>query len=113
MHEMALCESIVQILETEAKRQSFARVRSVRVEVGALSHVEPQALEFCFDAVSRGTLAEGARFEILTTEGQAWCLDCEQSVAIAMRYDPCPGCGGHRLQVTGGEELKIKDLEVD
>lgn len=113
MHEMALTEGILTILEDQAKAQNFQRVKTVWLEVGALSHAEPESLAFCFQAVMRGTLAEGARLEILRPPGQAWCLGCGQSVIITQRYDPCPSCGSHQLQVTGGDDLRIKELEVD
>ena len=113
MHEMSLAESVVEILQEEAQRQAFGRVRAVWLEVGGLSHCDPEALAFCFDVVTRGSLAEGARLEILRTPGQGWCLGCSQPVAVARRGDPCPECGSYQIQVTGGDEMKIKELEVD
>lgn len=110
---MSLCESVLDILQTEARRQDFTRVKAVRLEIGALSHVEPEAMEFCFSSVTKGTLADDAKLVILRPHGTAWCMDCECSVEVKARFDPCPKCGGHKLQVTGGEELKIRDLEVE
>lgn len=112
MHEMSLCESILQILEAESRKQNFSKVNLVRLEIGTLSHVEPEAMKFCFDAVTRGTLADSARLEIIEPPGEAWCMDCEKTVTIAKRYDACPHCEGHKLTVTAGEEMRIKDLEV-
>ena len=113
MHEMAISESILGILEDEARRQHYARVNRVRLEIGALAGIETEALRFSFDVVTKGTLAENAVLEIIGLDGQAWCLPCERSVPIGQRYDACPLCGGRALQVTGGEEMRIKDLEVD
>ena len=77
-------------------------MKKVWLEIGALSGVEPEAMMFCFDVVTRGTLAEGAALEIVRTPGQGWCLDCEKIVALAERFGPCPECGGHQVQMTGG-----------
>ncbi|WP_305987540.1 hydrogenase maturation nickel metallochaperone HypA [Roseibium sp. MMSF_3544] len=112
MHEMSLCESILGILKEQAEQQSFSKVDRVCLEVGTLSGVELEALRFGFDVVMRGSLAEGAALEITCPQAQAWCLNCAKSVPIAERYDPCPECGSHQLQVTGGDELRIKELEV-
>jgi hydrogenase nickel incorporation protein HypA/HybF len=60
MHEMSLAMGILQIVEEAAREQRFGRVRSVWLEIGDLAAVEADAMRFCFDAVSRGTLAEGA-----------------------------------------------------
>lgn len=113
MHEMSLCEGIVQILENEAGIQHYQRVKTVWLEVGDLAGVEIAALEFSFDIVCRGTLAEGSRLEIVRLPATAWCLHCEREVIIKQRMAPCPECGGYQLQVTAGEDLRIKELEVE
>jgi hydrogenase nickel incorporation protein HypA/HybF len=113
MHEMAICESLLGVLESEAARHNYNRVRMVRLEVGSLAGVEPEALLFSFDVVTRGSLAEGAALEIVETRPEAWCLNCSHAVAVQQRFDACPDCGGYQLQLSGGDELKIKELEVD
>ena len=83
MHEMALAESMLEIVEQTARRNDAARVTLVRLEIGALSHVEPEALRFCFDVVTRASLADGARLEIQTTPGEAWCMPCGATVPLS------------------------------
>jgi hydrogenase nickel incorporation protein HypA/HybF len=112
MHEMSLAEGVLQIVEDAARRQGFARVTAVRLEIGRLASVEPEALRFCFEAVVRGSLAEGARLEIVDTPGTGWCLQCSETVAIGALYDPCPRCGSYQVQPTGGTEMRVMDLEV-
>ncbi len=113
MHEMSLTESVVEILAEEGRRQGFSRVKKVWLEIGVLSGVEPEAMIFCFDVVTRGTLAEGAELAIVRTPGQGWCLACEKNVPLADRYGPCPECGGHGVQMTAGDEMRVKELEVE
>lgn len=113
MHEMSLCESIVTILEENARRQGFSRVKAVWLEIGGLAGVEVEAMRFGFEAVTRGTLAEQARLEIIDVPGQAWCMQCAKTVPVYRLFDACPECGGYQLQVTGGEEMRIKELEVE
>ena len=113
MHEMALCRSIIDMIDEQAAAQGFRTVKTIRLAIGTLSHVEPDALEFGFDVASRGTLAEGATLEIERPSGQAFCMVCETTVPLAQRFDPCPQCGGHQLIVTGGEEMRVKELEVE
>lgn len=113
MHEMSLCESILQIIEDEAQRQGFRRVIRVRLEIGRLSGVEIEAMRFGFDAVTRDTLADGATLEIIELPGIAWCLPCGREVEVGQRFDACPLCGSYQLQVVGGDQMQIKDLEVE
>ncbi len=112
MHEMALAQSVVEAIEAQAGRHAFNRVERIVLEVGALSCVDPHALEFGFEAVSRNTLAQGARLEIRTPPGRARCFGCDQDVEIARRGDGCPLCGSHQLVVTSGDEMKVKEMEV-
>lgn len=113
MHELSLCESLLDVIRDESARSGFSRVRCVRVDVGALSGVEVAALEFGFSAVTAGTLADGAVLQINAVPGKAWCFSCGEAIEIASRADPCPRCGGVQLAVTGGTEMRIRDLEVE
>jgi len=113
MHEMSLCEGVLQILEDNAKSQGFKRVISVWLEIGGLSGVEPEAMRFCFDAITRNTLADHAKLEIIEIPGEAWCMKCAKNVQVRQRFDECPDCGSYQLQVTGGDQMRIKELEVE
>lgn len=113
MHEMSLCEGVLQVLEQQAAEQKFSRVKTVWLEIGDLAGVEKDAMRFSFDIVMKDSLAEGARLEIIETAGQAWCLQCTKLVKIKQRFDACVSCGSYQLQVISGDELKVKELEVE
>lgn len=113
MHEMSLSQGMLEVIEESARRDGFARVRTVWLQVGRLAGVEPEALRFCFDVVTRGSCAEGARLEIERLPGQAWCLHCSHGLTIEDALAPCPDCGHHQLQVTGGTDLRVRELEVE
>ena len=113
MHEMSLCESVLQMIEDHARQHDFSRVKTVWLEIGGLSGVELDAMRFAFEAVTRDTLADRARLEIIEVPGEAWCMLCAKRVPVKQRFDACPDCGSYQLQVTGGEEMKLKELEVE
>jgi hydrogenase nickel incorporation protein HypA/HybF len=113
MHEMSLTESIVEIAVETAQREGANRVRRVFVDVGLLSHVEPEALLFCFAAVSAGTTAAGATLEIQRIPGAGWCADCAMTVPLAERFGPCPVCGRHHVKMTAGDEMRVREMEVE
>lgn len=112
MHEMSLAEGIRDIVLAQARAHGFARVKVLRLEVGRFAGVEKPALEFAFDVVMRGSPAEGARLEMIDLPGRALCYDCMKTVDIADRFAPCPLCGGGKLIPEGGDEMRIKDMEV-
>lgn len=114
MHEMSLIESLLRILEEQARTRGFSRVRTAWLEIGELSHVDPEALRFCFEALAATSrLTEGARLEIIRVPGRAVCLDCGGEALVATRTGSCPACGGTRLAIAGGDEMRVRELEVD
>jgi hydrogenase nickel incorporation protein HypA/HybF len=113
MHEMSIAQSIVEIVQEQAQRDAFTRVRIVRLSLGALSHVDPRALAFAFDVVTRGTVVEGAALEIERPPGTGFCTDCSRHVEIPAFGEACPTCGGYRWVLVSGDEMRVVDLEVD
>ena len=112
MHEMALCHGLLDLVREEQRQRGFRSVRRVILEIGALGHVDPRALDFAFEVHAKDSPAEGATLEIREVMGRAWCLDCAQMVDLSQRGEPCPACAGYSLIVEQGEELKLKELEV-
>jgi hydrogenase nickel incorporation protein HypA/HybF len=113
MHELSICESIVGVIEQQAVAQSFKKVNIVRLEIGPLAGVEIEALHFSFDVVTKGSIADGAKLEVIKLPLDGWCVPCAMSVPIKQRFDACPTCGGYQVQITGGDEFRIKEVEVD
>ncbi len=113
MHEMSLAESVLQIIEDAASKQGFTRVKTVWLEIGQLACVEKEAMQFCFDAAMSGSIAEQARLEIVETAGRGQCVECLLEIPIATLYEPCPNCGCYEVRVTGGDEMRVKELEVE
>lgn len=112
MHEMALAESVREIVHGTACANGARIVSTVRLEIGRLAHVELDAMRFAFDVVMRGSLAEQARLDIVEVDGTAWCMPCAAPVSIIQRGQACPQCGSHRLQVTGGDRMRVMDIEI-
>jgi hydrogenase nickel incorporation protein HypA/HybF len=113
MHEMSLAEGVLQLVEDTAKRESARRVKLVVLEIGRMSSVQPEALRFCFDAVTRGSLAEGATLDIVDVPGAGWCMQCAATVPMSELYGACPTCGSHQVQPTGGTEMRVKEIEIE
>ena len=112
MHEMALAEGVREIVDEAARAGGARRVAAVRREIGRLANVEIEALRFAFEVVKRGSLADSARLEIVERDGLAWCMCCSEVVAIGGLGEPCPKCAHHQLQVTGGDRMRVLEIEV-
>ena len=113
MHEVALAQGIVDLVAERAQVDGFTKVLKVHVVIGALSTVMPEALQFGFDGAAMGTVVEGASLEIHEVEGEAYCTDCERRFSTRSRLATCPSCQSVRCMVTGGDELRVSELEVE
>ena len=109
MHEMAITQGIIEICESHAKGR---RIQSVDVEIGELSSVVPEAIEFCFEACSQGTLAEGARLNIIRIPGSGLCMDCGSETTLTALFGACSHCGSFRVTPVTGEEMRVREIEV-
>jgi hydrogenase nickel incorporation protein HypA/HybF len=112
MHELSLAESVIHIVESAARKAGADRVTRVRLAVGALAHVDPDALLYCCELVARDGVAAAAVFDIDRPPAEAWCDDCQKNVALEKVGFPCPECGGFHVTVTAGEEMQVIDIVV-
>nr|C6E310.1 RecName: Full=Hydrogenase maturation factor HypA [Geobacter sp. M21] len=110
MHEMSITQSVVEICEVHAAGR---KVTEVVLLIGELSGVVPESVEFCFEACSKGTLLEGARLQLELVLGVGSCPACHGEFPISTLFEPCPGCGAFGLSVVAGEELRVKELELE
>ena len=113
MHEMSLAESVREIVDETARASGARRVAAVRLEIGKLAQVEVDAMRFAFEVVKRGSFADTARLDIVEADGTAWCMLCSEAVVISQRGDPCPQCDSFQLQVTGGDRMRVMDIEIE
>ena len=113
MHEMSLAEGILQLVEDTARREQAKTVKTIVLEIGRLSAVEPEALKFCFAAVTRGSIAQDATLEVIDVPGVGYCLACCVTVMMEALYGACPKCGSYQLQATGGTEMRVKEIEIE
>ncbi|MBW2018704.1 MAG: hydrogenase maturation nickel metallochaperone HypA [Deltaproteobacteria bacterium] len=111
MHELAVAESLLKIVKDECKKHGLSRVTQVRLRIGRLSTVVPEALSFSFEVIAKGTLAEGAQLSVEVVPVMAHCGDCKMDLEIDSHFFLCPQCGGVLVALVSGKELEIVDIE--
>jgi hydrogenase nickel incorporation protein HypA/HybF len=110
VHELGLCEGILEAVE---RRAAGRRVTRVRVRIGARHRVVEPALDQAFALVSAGTVADGAAVDLVVVPARVRCLDCGQEAETTDHLAACPACGGLDLEVDGGDELLLEAIELE
>lgn len=114
MHEMGIVQSILDILEDQARIHDARRITSVKLEFGALTAVLPAAITFAFDILSKGGLAEGARLDVTIIPVKVHCPVCNKEI-ILEDYQPfCPVCSSSALRIVEGrDEMRVASMEIE
>jgi hydrogenase nickel incorporation protein HypA/HybF len=110
MHELSLTQGIIDLCLQHAGGR---RVKLLEVEIGELSSVVPEAIEFCFEACSRDTLLEGAELAIIRIPGRGECQDCSAETPLTELFGACLHCGSNRVVIINGEEMRVREIEVE
>ena len=107
MHELGIAQEVVALVAEHAQ----GKVTRVVLEIGKLSAILPDAVRFCFDLCSEGTVVAGAQLDIIEIPGRARCRACGGEVMLERPFGRCE-CGGTDLEWLAGEELRVKEYEV-
>ena len=113
MHEMAIAQGIVEIALQTARDHEAERILGIKVQIGRMTGVVPDSLRFCFDALTAGTLAEGAVLTIETPGFTIRCWDCGGRFAAEQFVAVCPECGSMSIEILSGRELRVEHVEVE
>jgi hydrogenase nickel incorporation protein HypA/HybF len=112
MHEVGLMQDVLRLAQEQARQQGASRIHAIRMRVGALSGVVPDALEFAFTVLSRGTPAEGGRLEIERLPAVFHCAPCDTNFQPPDPFGECPACGRPSADLRQGRELEVASLEI-
>jgi hydrogenase nickel incorporation protein HypA/HybF len=109
MHELGITQNIVAIATEHAHG---AKVRRITLEIGQLTAIMPDAIQFCFDVCAQDTPLAGATLEIIEPPGIGRCRVCGNQLELDQPFGVCD-CGSIQLDIIQGEELTIKELETE
>lgn len=113
MHEMAIAEGILDIALDYAARNQAQKIQCISLRLGEMSGVETDALQFCFAALTKGTIAETAELKLNKIPLVGRCRECGKETQIEHYNFLCPHCDSGQLEILSGRELQVEYLEVD
>ena len=114
MHELSIVSSIVDTVTESLAAYPGARVKEVRLRVGALASVVRESLEFCYGIATEGTPLEGSLLVVNVLPVVMHCVPCGADVTLeGVQSFRCPKCGEPCLDLRQGRELEIDSIEIE
>lgn len=113
MHELSIMESALALACSQARAAHAKKILSMKLRIGELSGVVPEALEFAFEALSEGTLAQGAKLEVAPVKPRFWCKACSNEFEAGTLFSECPSCGRPSADLRAGREMELASLEIE
>ena len=113
MHELSIMDSALNLALEQAEKAGARRIHEVRLRIGALSGVVPEALHFAFEALATGTAAEGGRLVIEDVPARFWCTACAREFQSDNMLAECPGCHQPSGELRAGREMEVTSLEIE
>ena len=114
MHEMSIALDIITTVENEMKDHKVRSLKGLKLRVGAMTAVEPDSLQFCFDAAIEKTPLEGAKLFIEEIPLKGRCENCSEEFLLEHYFStPCPACGEKASKIISGRELDVVSMEVE
>ena len=113
MHELGVTQSILSIALQNAEKVNAKKITSINLQIGQLASLVDDSINFYWDIISEGTIAQGARLSIIRIPVRMRCFDCGNEFTPGDESFDCPKCASVRIQVIDGEELKIESIDVE
>lgn len=113
MHEQSIVESLLNLALESAAKANARRIVSINLVVGDYTGVMEDAVNFYFGFLSKDTIAAGATINYTHVPGQLRCRDCDVLFPLKKHSYHCPICEGKRVEIVGGRELYIENMEVE
>ena len=113
MHELAITQSMLDIVLERAKESSAKKVGAINLVIGELSGFVEESVRFYFGFLAKDTIAEGAVLNFKPVPPRAQCRSCHNSFEIEEFDWSCPRCGGSDIEITAGKELSIESIYIE
>jgi hydrogenase nickel incorporation protein HypA/HybF len=113
MHEFAIASSVLDAVRTEVRLRPGMRVSKIGVRIGDLAGLDPDALSFCFEALTKETDLESVVLEIERKPQRHRCSRCANEFVVVNYETSCPDCGEESTAFLSGDELELAFLEME
>jgi hydrogenase nickel incorporation protein HypA/HybF len=113
MHEMSIAAGLIDQVLAAAAEHGLARVERVEVQAGQMRQVVPEALQMAWEAVSAGTVADGAELALTEVPAELRCRGCGREFRRRREEFLCPDCGRADVEILAGDEILLTSISAE
>ncbi len=113
VHELAITQNMLDIAVSEARAAGASQITKIRLVIGELSGVVGECVQFYFDFLKKGSIAENASIDFEVVPAKLHCRNCQSSFPLEDSSWVCPGCHSTNLEITDGQSCFIESIEVE
>lgn len=113
MHELADTQRVLEVALQHARAAGARRITNVHLVIGHEAHIADESVQFYWNEISKGTLADGSRLHFRYVPAEVECLECHQRHVLTEHDLACPACGSFQLQFVAGEEFYVEAIDVE
>jgi len=113
MHELSVTESILEISLRHANQANAKRITNLYLVIGQLASIVDDSVQFYWDIVSKGTIADGATLHFRRIPATLLCIDCNNQYKPGEDGFTCPNCRSDHIKVVSGEEFYMEAIDVE
>jgi len=113
MHELSVTQSLLKLAIHHAEQGGAVRIKELNLVIGELSSIVDESIQFYWDMIARGTIAEGAVLNFKRVAARLHCNACEHDFPMDRRQFVCPACGSDAVVVAGGDDFFLDSIDVD
>ncbi|MDH5605785.1 MAG: hydrogenase maturation nickel metallochaperone HypA [Anaerolineae bacterium] len=113
MHELSISQNLLELALKHANQAGASRIIDITLEIGELSTVLDDSVQFYWDMISAGTIAEGAQLHFERIAAKMECLGCRHTYLLKQSELSCPECDSINVAVIAGDEFLLKSIEVE
>jgi len=111
MHELALAQSLVSVLEKEIQDIDAKRIKKVFLEVGRLRYIVPEIMRSSFEYTQKSDKLKDAQLEIEVLPVKLRCRDCKKETIADENDFLCESCSKNNVELISGKEFALKSIE--
>ena len=113
MHELGITDHLLTLALKHAEQAGATRITDLHLVIGEFSSVVDESIQFYWDMLTQGTMAEGGKLHFRRVPGRLACSDCNQQFAITSFDGMCPRCGGLNISLLDGDQFRLESIEVE